>query len=73
MEVADDGPGVPAAERERVFDRFYRGAECDTTGSGLGLAIARRVAQLHGGEITLGAGLKGRGLCARFAMPRSSP
>lgn len=71
LEVADDGPGIPAAERERVFDRFYRGAEADAAGSGLGLAIARQVAELHRGRIELGAGLHGRGLCARFVMAAS--
>jgi signal transduction histidine kinase len=51
--VVDRGPGVPAAERERIFDRFYRGeATRDiVSGSGLGLAIARRLIELHGGRI----------------------
>ena len=71
IEVADDGPGIPAAERERVFDRFYRGTDADGGGSGLGLAIARQVAALHGGRIELGDGLGGRGLRARFIAPRS--
>ena len=69
LEIADDGPGIPSAERERVFDRFYRGADVDAAGSGLGLAIARQVADLHRGRIELGAGIGGRGLCARFTMP----
>lgn len=69
VEVADDGPGIPAAERERVFDRFYRGSDVDAAGSGLGLAIARQVAELHGGRIELGPGIGGRGLSARFTMP----
>lgn len=73
FEVADDGPGIPAAERERVFDRFYRGADLDATGSGLGLAIARQVAELHGGRIELGQGLGGRGLRARFILPAEPP
>ncbi len=71
LEVADDGPGIPPAERERVFDRFYRGAQVDAAGSGLGLAIARQAAELHQGRIELGAGLGGRGLSARFVMPAS--
>jgi two-component system OmpR family sensor kinase len=57
------------AERERVFDRFYRGAGAPEGGSGLGLAIARRVAELHGGRVELGEGLRGRGLAARFTAP----
>jgi two-component system, OmpR family, sensor histidine kinase BaeS len=54
VEVADDGPGIAAADRDRVFDRFYRGAGTDGTGStGLGLAIARWAVGLHGGRIAL--------------------
>jgi signal transduction histidine kinase len=52
--VADDGPGIPVADRDRVFDRFTRldGARArDTGGSGLGLAIARRLVAAHHGEI----------------------
>lgn len=50
IHVEDDGPGVPAAERERVFDRFARlGSRGSTTGSGLGLSIVRQTAQAHGG------------------------
>ena len=45
--VVDSGPGIPEAERERVFDRFYRGTGTREHGSGLGLAIARRIAQRH--------------------------
>jgi two-component system OmpR family sensor kinase len=69
LEVADDGPGIPSAERARVFDRFYRGTDVAATGSGLGLAIARQVAELHRGRIELGDGLGGRGLCARLVLP----
>jgi signal transduction histidine kinase len=69
LQVSDDGPGIPPAERERVFDRFYRGAGAPEGGSGLGLAIVRRVAELHGGRVELGDGLRGRGLGARFIVP----
>ena len=72
LQVSDDGPGIPAGERERVFDRFYRGAAAPEGGSGLGLAIVRRVAELHGGRIELGEGLRGRGLSARFIALRSA-
>lgn len=54
IRVDDDGPGIPAAERERVFDRFHRSEAArdrDSGGSGLGLAIARSIVALHGGRI----------------------
>ena len=50
LEVADDGPGIAAGERERVFQRFTRGATSDG-GTGLGLAIARWAVELHSGSI----------------------
>jgi len=54
LTVADDGPGIPAEERERVFDRFYRlEASRTTEGNGLGLSLARAVVHLHGGTIAL--------------------
>jgi len=51
--VDDDGPGVEAAERERIFERFARGEGADAPGSGLGLALVRQQARLHGGEATV--------------------
>ena len=62
LEVADSGPGIALAERERVFDRFFRGSTSHgaggpTQGAGLGLAIAREVAQQHGASIHLLEGL----------------
>jgi two-component system OmpR family sensor kinase len=68
LQVSDNGPGIPPAERSRVFDRFYRGTGAEADGSGLGLAIARRVAELHAGRIELGEGLDGRGLAVRVAL-----
>ncbi len=53
VDVADEGPGIPPAERTRVFERFTRGAVADDGGTGLGLAIARWVVELHGGTITV--------------------
>lgn len=50
LEVTDQGPGIASAERERVFERFTRGATSDG-GTGLGLAIARWAVELHGGVI----------------------
>jgi signal transduction histidine kinase len=54
LEVADQGPGIPAEDAERVFERFYRSDHSRTAtegGSGLGLAIARWIVELHGGTI----------------------
>ncbi|MGW3851188.1 sensor histidine kinase [Streptomyces fagopyri] len=68
LEVADDGAGVPAAERERIFERFVRLDEArgrDDGGAGLGLAIARDVALRHGGTLTAG---EARGGGALFTL-----
>ena len=51
--VDDDGPGIPAAQRARVLERFQRAHEGDVAGSGLGLAIARAVARQHGASLRL--------------------
>jgi len=69
LEVEDAGPGIPAVERERVFDRFYRGEGVASGGSGLGLAIVRRLAQRHGGRVELAEGSGGAGLLARVVLP----
>ena len=52
IEVRDHGPGIAAADRQRIFDKFFRGQNADgTPGSGLGLAIARSLVVLHGGTL----------------------
>jgi two-component system sensor histidine kinase TctE len=53
LQVEDSGPGIPAAEREQVFQPFYRVLGTQVDGSGLGLAIVREIAQQHGAEIAL--------------------
>ena len=68
LHVDDSGPGIPAAERERVFDRFYRRASGDEAGNGLGLAIVRSVARRHGGDATLGDSPLG-GLQVQVRLP----
>jgi two-component system, OmpR family, sensor kinase len=59
LTVSDEGPGIPAAERDRVFTPFYRGERArspeGTRGVGLGLTLARRVAEVHGGSIAVEA------------------
>jgi len=70
--VTDDGRGIPAAERERVFDRFYRVAASrsrDTGGTGLGLAIVRDVVRAHGGTVRLTSNPAGRGTQAIVTLP----
>jgi len=64
--VADDGPGIPVEERERVFERFTRldDARSADGGAGLGLAIAREIAERHGGSLAL----TGSGSGARFVL-----
>ena len=61
LSVADDGPGIPPAQRDLVFERFHRGAGHETPGAGLGLAIVREAATRLGGRVALGAGIDGRG------------
>jgi signal transduction histidine kinase len=63
----DNGPGIAEAERERVFDRFYRPGGDGAQGSGLGLAIVRSVAERHGATVTLGdSALGGLRVVVRF-------
>ncbi|MDB5936674.1 MAG: two-component sensor histidine kinase [Massilia sp.] len=62
--VEDSGPGIPAEERERVFDRFYRIAGSEASGSGLGLAIIKAIAERHGATLALGQSERLGGLSA---------
>jgi signal transduction histidine kinase len=74
VEIDDDGPGIPAADRSRVFDRFVRldsSRERGTGTTGLGLAIAREIAFAHHGEITLGE-RPGGGTRAVVTLPLTS-
>lgn len=64
LRVIDVGPGIPVAEREWVFDRFYRVMGTQQHGSGLGLAIAARIAQRHDAPLRFEDNLTGQGLCA---------
>jgi len=68
LEVEDDGPGVPAELRHRLFERFVRGHGDTGGGSGLGLAIVRAVAETHGGSVELGE-RDGGGACFVVRLP----
>jgi len=71
IEVADSGPGIPEAERRRIFDAFFQGSNVPNghvRGTGLGLSIAREYAQAHGGYIEVIDG-EGAGACLRVILP----
>ncbi len=70
--VEDSGPGIPPAQRERVFERFFRGRADVGDGSGLGLAIVRRIAEQHGAEIRIGDAPAG-GARVEVAFPAPRP
>ncbi len=72
LRVVDRGPGIPAAERARVLDRFYRGLGSGESGAGLGLAIAARIAALHGAALELEDAPDGRGLAVIVRWPIAS-
>ncbi|VVD77381.1 histidine kinase [Pandoraea terrae] len=67
MQVADNGPGIAAEARSRVFQRFYRGTT-NAEGTGLGMAIVREIAHSHGGTVQLDPGAGGIGLVATVRM-----
>lgn len=72
LQVADNGPGIPSEQRERVFERFCRLPDHDEPGSGLGLAIARRAVLLHRGQIRLREGIDDRGVTVEVRFPSMS-
>jgi signal transduction histidine kinase len=75
MTVTDDGPGLPEAERERVFDRFYRAEfsrSRESGGTGLGLPIVRDLVRAHQGTVVLCGRPDGAaGLQATITLPRT--
>ena len=75
LEVEDNGMGIDAADRDRVFERFYRVLGTETEGSGLGLAIVRSIAEVHRARVALDPGPEGRGTIIRvtFARSRAEP
>ena len=68
IRVLDDGPGVPEADLEHIFQPFFRSSSASADGHGLGLAIARHVLQAHGGSIKA-ANRPERGLCVEIVLP----
>jgi signal transduction histidine kinase len=77
IDVIDDGPGIPAGERDRIFERFVRldsSRQRTAGGAGLGLAIAREIARTHGGELSAVDRTDGAHLQLRLPLsPASSP
>ena len=71
LEVEDSGIGIPEADRERVFERFYRVLGSGEDGSGLGLPIVREIAELHRARATLNPNPSGRGTIAQVVFPCS--
>lgn len=67
--ISDRGIGIPAAELELVFDKYYRGSgSFGSSGAGIGLYLVRRIVEQHRGEVSLAAGEKG-GITARVVLP----
>jgi signal transduction histidine kinase len=74
--VADDGPGIPELERERVFERFHRtdtGRTRAGGGAGLGLAIVRAIAEAHKGSVRVGDSRDGHGAALELVLPGFEP
>lgn len=69
--VSDEGPGIPEADRAKIFDMFYTAARGDRggQGTGLGLAICQGMVGAHGGRISVGDGIEGRGTCITLHLP----
>lgn len=72
IRVSDTGPGISKAEREQVFERFYRGTATKGTGSGLGLAIAREIVVAHGGTIEILDALQTGGTVVAVVLPATA-
>jgi len=79
VSVSDTGPGIPAAELPHLFDRYYQSRQsvAPATGEGgmglgLGLAIVKRIAELHGGEVTVTSRV-GTGTQVVLSVPAAAP
>ncbi len=74
IDVQDEGPGIPAEEHQRIFQRFARGSDASrgqTRGAGVGLAVVREFAELHQGTVTLESA-PGKGSTFTVVLPRSA-
>ncbi len=72
VEVIDTGPGIPAEERQKVFDKFYQLSDISTRkqgGSGLGLSITKSIVEAHGGKLWIDDGNQGKGSNFQFVLP----
>src|SRR6185369_4668468 len=69
LTVEDNGPGIPEAERERVFDRFYRTVDANAAGSGLGLAIVGAIAARHAARVRMDRSERLGGLKVEVRFP----
>ncbi len=69
VSVADRGPGVPMTDRDRIFERFWRGKGAETRGAGLGLAIVKEIAKAHNGRVGVGDN-PGGGAIFTLSLPR---
>ncbi|MBC2678970.1 sensor histidine kinase [Pseudomonas baltica] len=76
LAVSDEGPGIPEAERAKIFDMFYTAARGDRggQGTGLGLAICQGMVGAHGGRVEVTSGIDGQGTCIALCLPlRAQP
>ena len=72
VEVIDTGPGIPAEERQKIFDKFYQLSDISTRqqgGSGLGLSITKSIVEAHGGKLWIDDGNQGKGSNFQFVLP----
>ncbi|MDQ0472318.1 sensor histidine kinase [Labrys wisconsinensis] len=73
LTIEDSGPGIPLADRERVFERFYRRPDAGSEGTGLGLAIVREIVSSHEGQVQLGDRTPPPGLLVEVRLPAHGP
>ncbi|MDY7533174.1 ATP-binding protein [Pseudomonas sp. Bout1] len=72
LQVADDGPGVAAAERDAIFERFYRVPGSGGQGSGIGLSLVKNIVQGHRANLVTSSGLAGKGLAISVYFPEAA-